>query len=97
MNSSYRPSFGWLLLGLAWGVIIGHLMAAHLLISVYSPHGFLRLWALTLLGGGAVGLGGGVVVDSLGKRSTNWLDWAALGVAFIVAVLLLPQVNVAHE
>ena len=95
--SENRPAFGWLLLGLCWGTLIGHAVAVHLM----SPQGhmeYLQRWGYALIVGAILGVGSGAVIDATAERSSTWLDWVAFVVFTVVYLFFsLPMVNAARE
>ena len=81
MTEKNRPSFGWLLLGMGWGLLAGHAMVTFglLLLLQFPPREFARWCLYAMLCGAMLGIGGGVPIDSCAKRSTTWMDWVLFG------------------
>lgn len=95
----YRPPLGWLLLGLAYGIIVGHWIAFGVLIPPGRSFQYGERLAFTFLGC----MFAGVVIAAVLERQLQrlsihyaWLSWFLVAAVYFL-VFGLPIMNAARE
>ena len=89
-----KMSFGWLVLGMGYGILAGHLTAVFFVIPPDSMSEYGRTLLMALVVGALVGICGGFFVEArLGKKRSpsadHWLTLGVLACAYVVTVLAL--------
>jgi hypothetical protein len=98
-TKSYRPPVGWLLLGLAYGVILGHWIAYRVLIPPGYEFRYGERLAFTILGFAFAGV---VVAAMLERRLQRlsihraWMIWFSLAMVYYF-VIVAPFLGRARE
>lgn len=97
MTSNNRPSFGWLILGMAWGLLAGHAFGMFFVVPQFDSRDYARWCLFAMLAGGMLGIGVGALIDCFTKRSATWLDWVVFPLVVLLYLMLMPAVGAAAE